>query len=139
MSNLLKITLLSTLLFLQGCMTYWANPGGRNWDTDLRTCTAQSTKNVCRTTNQVSNSVCRTFPNGETRCQEVTTPSQTICRPEESAQLKEACLQRIGWRKTDKQGAEGRNHPPGIHNSYGIHRGSPLCSDPVYAAYLRDC
>ncbi len=62
MNKLLKAVLIAALLGLQGCMTYWANPGGRNWDTDLRTCTAQSTKNVCRTTNQVSNSVCKTFP-----------------------------------------------------------------------------
>jgi hypothetical protein len=105
MNKLLKTILLGALLCLQGCMTYWANPGGRNWDTDLRTCTAQSVTNVCRTTNQVSNSVCKRWPNGETHCQEVTTPSQKICGPEENTQVKEACLQGIGWRKTDKQGS----------------------------------
>jgi hypothetical protein len=141
MGNLLKITLLSTLLFLQGCMTYWANPGGRNWDTDLRTCTAQSTKNVCRTTNQVSNSVCRTFPNGETRCQEVTTPSRTICGPEENRRLRDACLQGIGWRKTDQQGSIASQQALG--NSEDRDRASQLraernaqCSNPKYAIII---
>jgi len=141
MNKLLKTTLLGALLCLQGCMTYWANPGGRNWDTDLRTCTAQSTKNVCRTTNQVSNSACKTFPNGETRCQEVTTPSQTICAPEESTQLKEACLQGIGWRKTDKEGSIASQQAP--RNNADRDRASQLraernaqCSNPKYAIII---
>lgn len=141
MNNLLKITLLSTLLLLQGCVTYWANPGGRNWDADLSTCKAQSVSNVCRTTNQVSNSVCKTYPNGEMRCQEVTTPSQTICGPQENRQLTEVCLKKIGWRETDKQGAEASvrsNINPTDRERFNQLRAErdALCSNPKYAMII---
>ena len=102
MNRLVKTVVLGILLFLQGCSTHWTNPGGRNGDADMRTCKAQATQNVCRTTDQVSNSVCKRWPNGETHCQEVTTPSQTLCRPEENTQLTIACFKALGWRETDK-------------------------------------
>jgi hypothetical protein len=108
MDKLLKTILLGALLCLQGCAIYWENPGSRNWDADLRTCTAQSTQNVCRTTNQVSNSACKRWPNGQTECETITTPSRTTCQPEIFLQQRENSIERLGWRRTDKPTATTR-------------------------------
>jgi len=99
-----KILVLLMTLVLSACTTYWKHPQGRDWNTDLQQCKQSTLRNACYSSNASSTTNCSPNGLGGSTCSTTVVPARNWCQMEEDTNARDYCLQRLGWRETDKDG-----------------------------------
>lgn len=102
--KIIKKTLLIIIFITSACSTYWKNPNGREWSSDLNTCNNLSTFNQCFVTPAKVDTNCVNDGMGQTRCSSVSFPETKRCQNAIDELNRDSCLRRFGWRQTDKDG-----------------------------------